>query len=151
MKLAIISLLLSVLATAAASVTLAWDSNSETNLIGYRLYSGTATRTYSRVDSVAAPITTVTLTNMVAGQRYFFAATAVVAGGLESDYSSEIAYLIPVTAPQSLRIVITLQGAQIIDGPWSDLWSTNQQVVLTVPATGYIRTKLDIAIDPQEP
>ena len=39
---------------------------------------------------------TVSVSNLVEGTTYYFAATAVDTNGLESDYSTEVSTLIPV-------------------------------------------------------
>src|ERR1043165_3399621 len=75
-------------------LTLAWNASSIPDLSGYRLYCGTSTRNYTNsVDS--GPATTMTLTNLVAGITYYFAATVLDAEGLESEYSTEAVYSIP--------------------------------------------------------
>lgn len=82
-------------AIAGQSVTLAWNANTETNLAGYRLYYGTATRSYSGIVPVSAPQTRATVTNLQAGGTYYFAVTAYTRDGLESDYSDEVSYRVP--------------------------------------------------------
>ena len=54
----------------AAQVTLAWDANTESDLAGYKLYYGTASRTYGAPLDVGI-VTTFTLDNLVDGQIYF--------------------------------------------------------------------------------
>jgi hypothetical protein len=76
----------------AASVTLAWDANVETNLLGYRLYYGTASRSYSTLITVTAPTTTASATTLTAGRTYYFAVTAFDSTGAESDFSAEVVY-----------------------------------------------------------
>jgi len=74
----------------AQSVTLAWNPNSETNLAGYKLFYGTATRNYSGFINLGSGTTTGTVPNLLAGQTYYFAVTAYCTDGLESDYSAEV-------------------------------------------------------------
>ena len=115
--------LLSCPAVNAAAVSLAWNANTETNLAGYRLYSGTATRSYSTNVAVAHPATTATVTNLQAGLTYFFAVTAFTTDGLESDYSDEVSYQVPgpskPSKPMNLRVVVELQSASLLEGPWT--------------------------------
>lgn len=84
-------------ARAARGVTLAWNS-AATNLVGYRIYYGTASRTYSNTVPVGL-VTNVSISGLVEGTTYFFAATAIDNQGLESRFSSEAAYLVPTVAP----------------------------------------------------
>ena len=65
----------------AAEVTLAWTPNTETNLGGYKIYSGSSSRTYSGIMDVRLPDiingqVVVTLTNFSPGSTIFFSATA---------------------------------------------------------------------------
>lgn len=74
---------------------MAWNPNSETNLAGYRLYYGTASRQYAASNSVPRALTTSTVTNLTSGLTYYFAVTAVAMDGLESGYSDEVSYRVP--------------------------------------------------------
>ncbi|MFO7708501.1 MAG: choice-of-anchor U domain-containing protein [Desulfobacterales bacterium] len=91
------SILFSVMAR-AETVTLAWDPNSESDLAGYRLHCGTASRNYTQIIDVGR-VTQYAITNLSAGQTYYFAATAYNAAGNESGYSAEVSHTIP--APNS--------------------------------------------------
>jgi hypothetical protein len=78
------------------SATLAWDPSPGTNVIAnYNVYYGVASATYTNV-AAASTNTTVSISNLVAGTTYYFAATAVDTSGLESDYSTELSALITV-------------------------------------------------------
>jgi PKD repeat protein len=77
--------------TWAASLTLAW--NPVAGATGYRLYYGTASRTYiSNVNAGAN--TQATATGLTSGQRYYFAVTAYNGAG-ESGYSTEVNAVAP--------------------------------------------------------
>jgi hypothetical protein len=79
---------------AAPSVTLAWDSSPDPTVVGYNIYSGVASGTYTnRVDVGNA--TTGNISNLVEGTTYFFAVTAYDASGLESDFSNELSFTVP--------------------------------------------------------
>ena len=72
------------------TVTLAWDASASTNVAGYRVYYGTNSRAYFCVTNAG-----LVLTQAVAlphRGRWFFAATAYDANGLESDFSSEVSW-----------------------------------------------------------
>lgn len=97
----VVALILSaVYATSAqsASVTLAWNANSEPNIAGYRLYYGTASHTYTQQIDVGNS-TTGTVSNLSSGTTYFFAITAYNTAGVESAFSSELAYTPPLPTP----------------------------------------------------
>lgn len=114
---------------AGQSVTLAWNANSETNLAGYRLYWGPSNRTYTASQTVAATNTTATVTNLVIGERYFFAVTAFTVDGLESDFSDEVDFGFKPAKPANLRIQVSLQTAATLSGPWSNLWTLSQSQI----------------------
>lgn len=87
------SLLPFLFATAnAASVTLGWNANSETNITGYRLHYGTAGAPFSVKVDVAA--VSATITNLKEGVTYTFAVTAINTDRFESDFSTPISYTV---------------------------------------------------------
>lgn len=71
------------------ATTLAWDANTEPELAGYRIYYGTAPRTYGAPIDVGN-VTTYKVQGLTRGQRYYFAATAYDAVGNESGFSNEV-------------------------------------------------------------
>ncbi len=77
------------------SVTLAWDPSARSGIAGYRLYEGGVSRTYTNAIE-AGNATTATASNLLSGATYFFAVTAVGTNGLESDFSNEITYTVPL-------------------------------------------------------
>jgi hypothetical protein len=77
-----------------AEVTLEWDPNSETDIAGYRIHYGTASGSYIHLKD-AGKQTACTVTELVPGTTYYFAATAYNTSGLESDYSNEVLYTVP--------------------------------------------------------
>jgi len=79
---------------ATQSVTLAWDPSPDTNVVGYRVYYGVVSRTYTNVVNVGNA-TNVTINGLVEGTTYYFAATAYNSLGMESDYSAESVYTAP--------------------------------------------------------
>jgi len=76
-------------AAVATQATLEWDPNSETNLAGYKIHYGLASRSYTSVVDVGKQ-TTCTLKNLLAGTTYYIAATAYNTSGLQSGYSNEV-------------------------------------------------------------
>jgi hypothetical protein len=80
------------------SVTLAWNSSADSTIAGYNIYYGGASYTYTNKISIGKA-TSVTISGLVEGKTYYFAATTYSASGLESAFSGELAYLIPVNVP----------------------------------------------------
>ena len=76
-------------------VTLLWDPNIETDLAGYRLYYGNESGVYPYVIDVGNT-ETCTVTRLQQGQTYYFTATAYNTAQLESSYSSEVVYTVPL-------------------------------------------------------
>ena len=60
---------------AAQSVEMAWNPSSGTNVMGYKVYYGVASRTYTSIMDVGNA-TNATLSGLIAGMTYYFAATA---------------------------------------------------------------------------
>ena len=91
--LAAVCTLLSTLALAqpasADTINLAWDPNSEPQVIGYIVHVGTQPGTYTQHIDVG-PATTWSFTSAVAGQQYCFAVSAYYAGPLEGPRSNEV-------------------------------------------------------------
>ena len=75
----------------AAQVTLAWDRNAESNVEGYKVYYGTASRDYDWFIDVG-DVTSITITDLADGFTFYFAATAydTATPPLESTYSDEV-------------------------------------------------------------
>jgi hypothetical protein len=92
---ALVAVLLTPSTQGQISVTLAWDPSPGTNIAGYRLYAGGVSRTYTNVLDLRMA-TNGTFSALASGSTYFFAATAYDTSGLESDYSSEVSYTVPL-------------------------------------------------------
>ncbi len=82
----------------SAQVTVAWDANKEDNLAGYTIYCGTASGNYDNSVDVGNN-TQHTFSNLQAGVTYYIAATAYNTNHSESDYSHELIYTVPDSAP----------------------------------------------------
>lgn len=78
------------------TATLTWDAVPDARVIGYRVYWGTAPRTYSQPLGAGVLVTSTThqVTGLPAGATYYFAVTAV-AEGSESGYSNEVSKAMP--------------------------------------------------------
>ncbi len=75
------------------AVVVQWLPNSEQDLAGYKVYYGTASRSYSK--TIPAGLTTEqSITDLQPGYEYFFAVTAYDTAGNESQYSNEVSIYI---------------------------------------------------------
>ena|SRR5437899_4351699 len=79
------------------AVELEWNPVTEPNVNGYRVYYGTASRTYRQPfgQGLASTGATYTVTGLAGANRYFFAVTATNSLGKESGYSDEFSLNIP--------------------------------------------------------
>jgi hypothetical protein len=80
---------------ALPSITLAWNPSPANNIAGYRLYLGLSSGNYATTLDVGAT-TNATLSNLTPGTKYFFAVTAYDTNRLESPFSGEINYTVPL-------------------------------------------------------
>jgi hypothetical protein len=82
-------------AAAQHSVSLSWTDTSS-GIIGYNVYRGTVSGgPYTQINSALDATATYTDTSVVAGQTYYYVATAVNGSGVESAYSNEAYGVIP--------------------------------------------------------
>ena len=96
-------------AFAAGSVTLMWNPSTDSDVAGYRIYYGVASRNYTNIVDVGNA-TSVTISNLVEGVTYYFAATAYTLLGMESGYSDEATATVSgsrLSAPGNLRTSLT--------------------------------------------
>ena len=85
--------------TPTRSVTLAWDQNPvtsdpATNTVGYLLHIGFASGIYAQTTNLGNT-TSVVVSNLTSGTKYFFAVTAYNSAGIDSPYSNEVSYSVP--------------------------------------------------------
>ncbi|NKE71371.1 fibronectin type III domain-containing protein [Candidatus Manganitrophus noduliformans] len=107
----------------AGDATLTWSANAESDLAGYRVYFGTASRTYGPSINVGKT-TSYTLTGL-ANQTYFFAVTAYDTAGNESSFSAEVTKTL--TTPDTLAPVISSINAGSVTGNSAVItWGTNE-------------------------
>lgn len=109
MKKIVLSLaLVLALATAAlAAITnLAWDANTEADLVGYKLYQKVGLGPYALVKTLTKAELTTATANLPDG-AYCWVLTAYDSYGNESGYSNEVCRTIdtfPPAAPKNLRL-----------------------------------------------
>lgn len=155
----------------AASVGLAWNANTESDLAGYRLYQGTLSGTYSIVRDLGN-VTATRPTNLEPGVTYFWIVTAYNTSGLESEPSNEVSYRVPVPLLPSpvagIEATRTPTNTVLVWTPndptefiaryivsWLPLGSTNWGRLTTTNATATIdigfRTPMAIAVQAEGP
>ena len=77
-----------------SALTLAWDENSEPDVVGYRVHYGTSASVYTHTVE-AGDATTVQIADLLPGTTYYLVVTAYNAAGLESLPSEEISFTTP--------------------------------------------------------
>jgi len=101
----LITALLAVQTGWAATITLQWNANTESDLAGYNLYYGTQPRTaapYSEVVAIQDPGATQWSITLPDGS-YYLALTARDSSGNESLFSQEVASVQPETTQVTLQ------------------------------------------------
>ena len=83
---------------AMQSVTLAWSPSTDPAVAGFRIYYGPASRAYTNSLAVGN-VTATTISGLVEGATYYFAATTYDNAGHESVFSDEVTYVIPGLPP----------------------------------------------------
>jgi hypothetical protein len=90
----------------AASIQISWSANTETDLAGYKLYSGTASGVYGDPVDVGNVTSHALTLSPAVGTTYYFAVTAYDTSGNESGFSSEASVFIkdgqPPAAPKGI-------------------------------------------------
>lgn len=145
----------------AAELSFAWTPNSDITLKGYKIYYGTASRSYTKSVDVGNPATidgkvTYTVTGLPDSTTLYFAATAYDTDNFESDYSDEVVATTaagPVLEPPVLTglidpntIAINFPDAQLLGNLY--VGTTDKAVVVSWPvvsgATSYTYRLYDI-------
>lgn len=130
------------------AVKLAWDQSPDPSVAGYRVYWGAASRAYTNANTVnGITNTTSTVSNLLRGVTYYFAATCFNFTGLESDFSAEISYAPPPPVLKTNALItVFMQWASSPEGPW-----TNEIPIATYQMTnppgsseGLFRARLSI-------
>lgn len=125
---------------AAASVTLSWNASPDADATGYKIYYGTTSGSYVHHVTVGL-VTSVTISNLCAGETYYFAATTLYgASGEESAFSSEASFVTPGVLSMSRRTSCsspTQLNFPVEPGHWYEVQATtNFQTWTTIQQTG---------------
>src|SRR5215471_8827900 len=120
--LACLSLALAATPAPAAQIQLAWDAPVQDNgapfpdLAGYKLYYGSQSGQYQTVVPVDL-VTTYTVTNVSAGQTYYFVITAYDIAGTESMFSNEVRVTLPTsTIPPQQMQGVSVDSQELVSG-----------------------------------
>ena len=95
-------------AQAGQSLTLSWNENPDSDVGGYKIYYGGESHLYTNVVDIGL-VTRATTTNLAEGVTYYFAVTAYNRSGVESDFSDEFSYLVPI-AVNEVRMSVAAGG-----------------------------------------
>ena len=113
------------------AINLAWNSSGPG--LSYKVYYGTASRTYTNL--VTSNTTTATVSNLNDSVDYYFSVTSVNSLGVESNFSNEV-----TTAPPSNKIItFFIDTATNLNGPW--LFYTNIFRATNPPASKFMRLR----------
>ncbi len=83
-------------ASSTGSVTLRWDSSTDPELAGYKIYGSLSSGSYGPpIATLPASATTYQATGLATGVTYFFVVSSYNSAGSESLYSNEVARTIP--------------------------------------------------------
>jgi len=123
----------------AADVMLAWDPSPDPQVVGYRVYFGVASGSYTNSAPVGL-VTNATVTGLVVGTKYYFAATAFDSTGIESDFSNETSFVPagPANQPPTLNALGNLtinEGAALQTVNLAGIGSGGEAQTLTVTAS----------------
>ncbi|HEV2330189.1 MAG TPA: MucBP domain-containing protein, partial [Verrucomicrobiae bacterium] len=95
----------------AQSVSLTWNASISPNVVGYNIYYGTVSGSYSNKISTGS-VTNLTVSGLAYGGTYYFAATAVNSAGIQSALSSEFSCTIPFPVP-SITVTNVTSGMHV--------------------------------------
>lgn len=125
---------------AAGNLTLSWVANPDTNVVGYKIYYGTASQAYT-ANVVAGNVTNLIVGGLTAGTTYYFAATSYDAAGNESSFSTETSGIIVNTnAAPTLDSIANVSvnensGSLVVNLTGISTGNTNVIAPLSVTAT----------------
>ncbi len=86
----------------AAQVTLSWTRPDDSRVAGYKIYygeSGTDFKASADKTVSSADTTSCSISGLVEGQNYDFAATSIDSNGNESEFSETVSYKVPSPDP----------------------------------------------------
>ncbi len=96
---------------ALTNVGLAWDPSPDTNVGGYVIFWGTASRAYTFSNSISGQLTNVVVPELLRTQTYYFAVASRGADGTLSELSNEVSNRPPVLPPATISNTATAATA----------------------------------------
>ena len=123
----------------AQNVMLGWQRSPDSNAVGYNIYYGTTSHIYTSKVSVGN-VTNATISGLIIGSTYYFAATTYDSANQESGFSNEAIYANLTNAPPTLNNLnsVTIAenaGAQTVALGGISSGSPNEHQTLTVTAS----------------
>jgi hypothetical protein len=99
----------------AGTVILNWETSTENNISGYKIYYGQETRSYTTIID-AGNVRTYSVSGLIAGQLYYFAITAYDNYNQESDFSSEQQAVIQMIdlIPPTIDSVMAVSNTEVV-------------------------------------
>lgn len=101
----------------AEGASFSWLPNSETDLAGYKIHYGAATREYTEVKDCGLPDTengrVACQIEVVPDGNTYFAATAYDQSGGESDYSDEVVFDPPPDRVMGILLTVVVINASV--------------------------------------
>ncbi|GAA3550305.1 hypothetical protein GCM10022197_01450 [Microlunatus spumicola] len=113
-----------VAAPQTGSVKLGWSTSPESDVVGYRVYRGTATGTLTAVTTDPVTTTTYTDDGLLPGATYRYQVTALDAMGNESPVSAVVTTTVTMKAMPAGTYEDDDTEALTMKGPWSKTIST---------------------------
>ncbi len=124
----------------AASILVNWSANTESDLAGYIIYTGTQSGVYSTAVDVGK-VTSYQFANVGTGKTYYLALTAYDTSGNESGYSSETSVYVPApTTTPTLSPLTPQNGAVLSTAPtftWKGTGMARYKVFVSKDARNY--------------
>jgi hypothetical protein len=108
-RFALILLALTLLAPLANAftATLEWDANQEPDIAGYKVYIGSQSGDYSTsID--AGLFTRQLIQSLEPGHPYYFAITAYTSNAMESAFSDEVIYTVPIDGSNTCLVPLRM-------------------------------------------